>query len=127
MFSMIIIVMILGIIAWEYETILGYSSYIIDKKNYLFALSISDNAVKRFLVIRDFNNLNVPNKIDIQSSNFTQTWNNFCNITKTMFNSSFMKFSQNFKGFEINLYKYDSKTKATIDIYLQMLGLKFDD
>ena len=110
MFSMIIIVMILGIIAWEYETILGYSSYIIDKKNYLFALSISDNAVKRFLVIRDFNNLNVPNKIDIQSSNFTQTWNNFCNITKTMFNSSFMKFSQNFKGFEIDLYKYDPTT-----------------
>jgi hypothetical protein len=24
-------------------------------------------------------------------------------------------------------HKYDSKTKATIDIYLQMLGLKFDD
>ncbi len=114
MFSMIIIVMILGIIAWEYETILGYSSYILDKNNYLFALSISDNAVKRFLVIRDFNNLNVPNKIDINSPNFTKTWEKFCNITKTMFNSTYMKFSQNFKGFEINLYKYDPNTKRFV-------------
>ncbi len=99
--SLVALTAVLGMITWEFQLIFSVTSDMQSKRMELLANDVANIAVKRFLVERDPGGLNIPNKMDINNSDFDTQFTTFTKYLSELFNASAINKAN------VTIYLYD--------------------